>query len=129
MRIVERVVATGLPLDQVIVIGSGILDALHLREARDIDLVVTPGLFQLLKQSGDYSHEVRHDEDVLERNDQEIWTSWDGCDFEALLSDGTVIDGVQFAHPQFVLDWKQRNGRDKDARDIQLLEKYLRSGS
>lgn len=131
MSIVERVVATRLPLDQLVVIGSGVLDALELRAARDIDLVVTPGLFAALKQSGDYQYSIRHGEEVLEKDDQEIWLSWGGAtpNYSKLFAGGVTVGGVRFAHPEFVLGWKRHNNRVKDAADIQMLENYLRSGS
>ena len=45
----ERVKDLGLPLGQLIVIGSGLLDQLGIRAASDIDLVVSNELFNALK--------------------------------------------------------------------------------
>ncbi|AKM80828.1 TPA: hypothetical protein DDX46_05085 [Candidatus Saccharibacteria bacterium] len=128
MTIVERVYFTGLPLDQLVVIGSGVLDALELRPAVDIDMVVTEELFETLSQSGDYRESIIHGERVLEKDDQEIWLSWGSegvANFQALSQGGVTIGGVRFAHPEFVLQWKRAMNRYKDQSDIQLLEKYL----
>lgn len=130
MSIVERVKELGLPLDQVVVIGSGILDALELRPARDIDLVVTPGLFAQLHSTGRYQASVVRGEMVLQRDDQEIWQSWGSGavpNFGALYSEGVTYRGVRFAHPRFVLAQKRQRDTPKDQRDIALLETYLAS--
>jgi len=52
MNIIERVQPLELPAVDYIVIGSGVLDALGLRPANDIDLVVSEPLFGRLRQRG-----------------------------------------------------------------------------
>ncbi|OGL21574.1 hypothetical protein A2707_06090 [Candidatus Saccharibacteria bacterium RIFCSPHIGHO2_01_FULL_45_15] len=128
MRITDRVVATGLPLDQIVVIGSGVMDALGLRRSDDIDLVASEKLFAELKSSGDYNYFIRHNEEVLEKDDQEIWLSWDVdgvSHFTQLWNGGVTIDSVRFCHPKSVLEWKKKHNRSKDQNDIVLLQKYL----
>lgn len=128
MRIVDRVVATQLPLDQIVVIGSGVMDALGMRLSNDIDLVVSKLLFAELKSSGDYLYSVKHDEEVLEKDDQEIWLSWNNggvSNFAQLWDEGVTIDTVRFCHPKTVLEWKRRQNRPKDQADIVTLRNYL----
>ena len=51
----DKVKALNLPLDQIIVIGSGILDQLGIRPASDIDLAASPDLMKnLSEESGDW---------------------------------------------------------------------------
>lgn len=125
MSIIERVKATKLPLEEVVVIGSGLLDALGLRKADDIDLVVSWELFDRLTVSGSYAQKERAGEPYLIRDDIEIWMSW-GNDrkpnFDALKDAGVVIDGVTFVNKDFLISWKKQSGRDKDISDIRLLE-------
>lgn len=124
----ERVRQLNLPLDQVVVIGSGVLDAAGLRVANDIDLVLKVDLFaQLVKQS-DWRVGVKRVELVLEKNDVEAFLSWtpDGRpNFEELYAGGVTIDGVRFAHPNTVINWKRQRASEKDLKDIALLEGYL----
>lgn len=129
MSITHRVRELGLPLNQVVVIGSGVLDALSLREADDIDLAVSDRLFSSLKRSGKFELSVRHGQEVLERGAAEIWQDWGSgraMSFEVLYTNGIEIDGVRFCHPQTVLAWKRNMYRDKDVDDIALLEAYLK---
>ncbi len=128
MTIVERVTALALPLDEVVVIGSGLLDALNLRRSRDIDLAVSQRLFCELKASGQYVLRVKHGEEVLEAEGIEIWQSWgESADmqYESLARTGVKIKGVVFCHPDIVVDHKRQRAQGKDMRDIALLEQYL----
>ncbi|RYX78356.1 hypothetical protein EON76_05670 [bacterium] len=128
MKITDRVKSTGLPLDQIVVIGSGVMDALDMRQSRDIDLVASQSLFAALKSRDDYVHSLRHNEEVVEKDDQEIWLSWCNggiSNFQRLWNEGITIDMVRFCDPKTVLVWKQLHNRPKDRTDITLLQKYL----
>lgn len=128
MSIVDRVQKLNIPLDQTVVIGSGVLDALGLREAGDVDLVLSPKLFDRLCQTPGWHQATKRDEPILTRDDTEAFLSW-GNDaipnFQALYADGVTVDGVRFANPRFVIAWKQQRLSDKDKVDIALLEGYL----
>lgn len=128
MSIIDRFHQLGVPADQSVIIGSGILDALALRPSRDIDLVVSSDLFTSLQASGEWQVTVVHDETVLTKDDAEVWLSWGSAgvpNFTKLYDGGVTIGGVRFADPRFVIEWKRQNAREKDLRDIQLLEEYL----
>jgi len=133
MTIIERVRQAGLPLDECVVIGSGILDALGLRQASDVDLVVTQRLFDELRQSSEYIYSQRYGSDVLDKNDQEICLRWgmgsDTYDYSQLIDHSVVVDGVRFTSPEFVLAWKRFMDRPKDKPDIRLLEEYLQNNA
>lgn len=129
MSIIDRFNLLNLPADQVVVIGSGLLDALNLRLSGDVDLVVTAQLFSQLRASDEWQEATFHGESVLTKGDVEIWLSWgsDGVlNFTELYAAGVTIDGVRFAGPQFIIDQKKQRGLAKDLQDVQLLEEYLR---
>ena len=121
----ERVRASGLPMDQLVVIGSGLLDQLGLRTSSDIDLAIHPTLFETLKRTGEYDVRKKYDTECLERDDYEIWTDW-GADapFETLRSEGQTIDGVRFVSTALLIERKRERGLEKDIRDIALLEAW-----
>jgi hypothetical protein len=127
MSIITRIRALGLPEDQIVVIGGGLLDAYGLRGANDIDLVVTPALFSQLEALGTYEKGSRGAEQYLINDDVDIWQSWgEGNDFAKLHSSGVMVDGIMFVNPQFLIEQKRERGTEKDLRDIALLEGYLR---
>lgn len=128
MTIIERVQQLNVPLDQTVVIGSGVLDALGLRTAGDVDLVVSPELFEALSGMPEWRLATKHGEPIITKGDVEAFLSW-GSDtvpnFQTLYADGVTIQGVRFANPHFVVAWKRRRLSDKDRADISLLEGYL----
>jgi len=120
-----------LPLSKVVVIGSGVLDALGLREAQDVDLVVDQELFSLLRDTGEWQSAIVHGEEALysEVHDAEVWQSWgsEGApNFTELMDESIEVGGVHFANPTFVMEWKKQRNRPKDERDVALLEAYLK---
>ena len=127
---IERVRATKLPLGKLIIIGSGVLAAHGIRDARDIDLVVTAELFDILAKDdtwkrgreGSASH-------ALERGDTEVWTDWstDGSGhptYEDLLPDTEIIDGVRFVTLEYLEKRKVERSDEKDKEDIRSIHEY-----
>lgn len=125
--IIERVKALGFPLDHLVVIGSGLLDAYKLRPSEDVDLVVSDQLYETLKQSGEYDEVQKYDGHILTADKIEIMRSWlKNQTFMALVETSVTIDGVQFVNPEILLENKRIRGSEKDRRDVALLEEYLR---
>lgn len=119
-----------LPLDKVIVVGSGVLDQLGLRAANDVDLLVGSRVFVQLQREPSLTLRVHRKDEFLEGEGIEIWTNWrevdgDFWDYNYLSQFTTTINGVRFVAPDKVLQWKQYMGRRKDEQDIKLLEEYL----
>ena len=124
--IIERIKELRFPLDQIIVIGSGILDAYGLRQADDIDLVVTPELYKKLQSTGEYIEGEKHGEAYLLKGKVEVWMTWGvGNDFATLWEDGVTVEGVRFVNPHFLIERKRERGNKKDIKDIEMLEQYL----
>ena len=124
----DRVRALSLPEGEYIVIGSGVMDALGLRESQDVDLVVSSQLFIELRSRG-WKKFIEHDQQVLKYSDAEAWTTWsyNGKDLELIeLLDHTMqIEDINFISPQFLKNWKTEKSRPKDLADIELLKEYL----
>lgn len=128
MAIIERVRMLQLPPEEFVVIGSGVLDALDLRESDDIDLAVSDTLFDQLKRHG-WQSEYKEGEEYLVDGHAEAWHGWSGgpphYSFDELYADSLVVDGIHFANPRFVIGWKRQRSAPKDLTDIHLLEGYL----
>jgi len=127
----EAIRAAGLSTDSVIVIGSGILDKLGIREAHDIDLVVDEEAFASFDSRPDL---VRHENALgvsyhTENDAIELWRTWGLLGevertYGDLLPNTIVYDGVRYMTLAYVKQWKQKKGRDKDLRDVTLIEQY-----
>ena len=128
--VVQRVKELQLPENEYVVIGSGLLDALNLREAHDLDLAVSDQLFDAFAASGNFNKLERYGAEVLEGStevtkDIEVWKQWqDDLPFEVLSSKTVIVDGVAFAHPETIIGRKELRSLEKDLRDIKLLKEH-----
>ena len=129
MNIIKEVKALNLPKGEYIVFGSGPMSVHRIRDVRDIDLFVSPDLYQQLKLRG-WEEKTRESGDkYLTHKNVEVGKDWDYGSYNPSLKDlletAEVIDGVPFANLEEVLKWKKALGRDKDKKDIGLIEDYL----
>lgn len=136
MEIKNKLIELGLNSENTIVIGSGILNALKLRESKDIDVVVIEEKYKELSSNGRFKKEQNHGREILNDDPFEIGTNWTvvgkNWKFEDLLNNSTIIDGVRYITVEFLLDAKRRwiadeEGRQKDIDDVKLMEQYLSS--
>lgn len=125
MRFSDRVKALDLPLDQVVVIGSGLVDQLGFRTADDIDLVVAPQVLATAESSREYECGVQGVDRYCRRDGLELWSNWgEELPYEVLEGAATTIDEVRFASPYVVIGKKRQRAAAKDLQDIAWLEEY-----
>lgn len=128
----DRVVASGLPVDQIIVIGSGILDRLGIRKTRDVDLAVSDELFTRLLDDEEWLKQLSPwGEEFVTKGEYDVWRGWITDDsghptYDDLLKDSVSIDGIRYMSLDYVYNWKQKKGRDKDLKDLELIDEYRR---
>lgn len=125
----------GLSSDNCVVIGSGILNVLGLRESKDIDIIVSREKYKLLSKNDRFTKSRNHNREVLKHGLIEAMLSWTVVGktfaFEDLEKHSTVIDGVRYNKIEFLL--KAKNGwilngeiRQKDVDDVKLMQEYLK---
>lgn len=128
----DKVKALNLPLDQIIVIGSGILDQLGIRPASDIDLAASSDLMKKLsEESSDWSKKFGYNQRfyfVKDDGSAEVWDGWDfdgqAVSYDDLLDYAVKYDGVRFVDLEFLRKWKSWRGREKDVRDVELIDEW-----
>ncbi|MDO4781382.1 MAG: hypothetical protein Q4A34_03280 [Candidatus Saccharibacteria bacterium] len=128
----DRVKQLQLPLDKSIVIGSGLLDQLGIRSADDIDVVVTPEVFSDLAENPAWHYDTKDNgRERYVREDiggAEVWTHWNLGDrrleYANLAEQSVVYDDVRFVSLALLRQWKEWAGREKDARDVALIDQY-----
>ena len=128
----DKVKALNLPLDQIIVIGSGILDQLGIRPAGDIDLAASSDLMKKLSEESDNWIKKFDDNQrfyfVKDDGSAEVWDGWvfDGqtVSYDDLLDYAVEYDGVRFVDLEFLRKWKSWRGREKDVRDVELIDEW-----
>ena len=128
----DKVKTLNLPLDQIIVIGSGILDQLGIRPASDIDLAASSDLMKKLSdESGDWIKKFDDNQRfyfVKDDGSAEVWDGWDFdgrvVSYDDLLDYAVEYDGVRFVDLEFLRKWKSWRGREKDVQDVELIDEW-----
>lgn len=121
-----------------IVIGSGILNVLDIRESNDIDVVVSEDKYNEFLNHDRFQQDGTHESKVLKDKDDvfEIGTMWKWhatgkiLKLEDLFDHSVIIDGVRYNTVEFLLEAKKQWIKDGDQnpktfKDIELMEKYL----
>ena len=128
----DKVKALDLPLDQIIVIGSGILDQLEIRPAVDIDLAVSSDLMKKLsEESSDWIKKFDDNQRfyfIKDDGSAEVWDGWefDGqvVSYDGLLDYVVEYDGVRFVNLEFLSRWKKWRSLEKDTQDVKLIDEW-----
>lgn len=128
----DKVKALNLPLDQIIVIGSGILDQLGIRPASDIDLAASSDLMKKLSEESGYWLKKFDDNRrfyfVKDDGSAEVWDGWEfdgqAVGYDDLLNYAVEYDGVRFVDLKFLRKWKSWRGREKDVQDVKLIDEW-----
>lgn len=133
MDIFSRVKKFNLPMGEYAVFGSSLLDVWSIRKAQDLDIIATPELFESLRKSGEWQEKQANGFPMLIKDDANVTTvqdkptDGDYCpDRRQLIKDAVIIRGVPFVRIEEVLACKKDYNREKDRRDIQTIEEYLR---
>ena len=128
----DKVKALNLPLDQIIVIGSGILDQLEIRPAVDIDLAVSSDLMKKLsEESSDWIKKFDDNQRfyfIKDDGSAEVWDGWefDGqvVSYDGLLDYVVEYDGVRFVNLEFLSRCKKWRSLEKDTQDVKLIDEW-----
>lgn len=129
-QIVAKVKELNWPAGSYCVFGSAPLALAGLREANDIDFLITPELLEELKQQPGW-HQVYNGpkDEPYENGVYEVHANWDFSTYaptlEHLLKTANVVEGVPFAALDEVRKWKLAWGRPKDMQDVALIDGYL----
>lgn len=129
-EIVSKVKELKLPENSYIVFGSGPMAIAGIREAKDIDLLVSKEVFADLEKAGwRVVYKGPKDEPVV-YGIFEAHYNWDFSPYSPtlkhLLAAATIVDGIPFASLEEVRKWKAVSG-PKHLPDIELIDAYLKN--
>lgn len=135
MNVFEEVQSLRFPKDAYVVLGSAVLAAHGVREARDIDILVRSSLFDALRKKPDWKEDPQESGRLGLANgrffvmtnwpinypaDEEGWTL---DDFGPFTSE---VEGIPFLDLSFMRDWKASVMRPKDLEDVHLIDRHVR---
>ena len=124
-----------LPQDEYVVLGSGILAALGIREASDVDILATSELFAKLKGDDAWVYQVVEvngtPREKLTKGVAEVFKDfrWQGGSMSPKdgIAQAVKINGINFLPLLRLREIKTQMGREKDVRDVALIDQYLAS--
>ena len=127
--IFEKLKELNLPSGKYVVVSSGAFDALGIRPASDIDIAVTKDLHEELRKDGTWKETELYKKIFLQKDVFTIipelnWEKYETTTEEAIAS-AMNINGFPFMNLEELLKFKKAMNREKDTKDIELLEKML----
>jgi hypothetical protein len=128
--LINEVKKIDLPLGKYTVVGGGVLAVRGIRDTQDIDLIVTEDFYEKLKNNGWVEKEKGLNNFHLYKDDFEVakdFSHIDGCklDSKDVIKNSDIIEDVPFMSLKDLLELKKALGREKDIKDIELINKYL----
>lgn len=137
MNIVEEMKKLQFPQGQYVIVGSGPLGIRGIKETNDIDIVVSPELFERCKQDWweqlPRTYPDKIGQIYLRHGYVELFLDVNCGDFnptlKELLQRADIIEGITFVSLKDVIKFKQSYNKPKHWEDIKIIEKYLKENS
>lgn len=136
MDALSRAKALNLPLGHYLVFGSAVMEIHNIRTAKDIDIVVDDYLYKELKKRGwkrKWNFKRVFTCKALKQGSNEAFTNLLWKDYQIktadLIKNAELVEGIPFMSLKDYLFYKKHLPREKDKRDVELIEKYLNSSS
>lgn len=125
----QRVKKLKLPIGKYALFGSAPLGIRGLKDCNDIDIIVKENLWNEYKEKNWEIKTMSHGSQYLWNDEIELWKDWKPgqWDIEQLIREAEIIDELPFVKLERVLEWKRQNSREKDLKDIKIIEKFLRT--
>ena len=121
----------GLPLNKVLIVGSGTMALLGIKKNDDLDLWVTEDVFRSMKNNKKLKPVMQHGRLFYETADGAIESSNSmPCTkgrVEDYLKRAIIVYGFHFKTVEDVITWKKCMGRPKDKVHVKMLEKYKKN--
>ena len=121
----------GLPLNQVLIVGSGTMALLGLKKNDDLDLWVTESVFRSMKNNKKLKPVMKHGRLFYETSDGNIESSnkmpCTKGKVEDYLKRAIIVYGFHFKSVDDLIAWKRCMGRSKDMKHVKMLENHKKN--
>ena len=119
---IDELKALNLPAGSFAIFGSGPLAVRGMREAKDLDIIVRKDAWdELAKKFPKNEKGTGLQIGKVEAFNQ--WSPWFD-DPDVLIDTAEIIDGLPFVLLEHVVSWKKAMGREKDIKDLELINEY-----
>jgi len=126
----QKVKKLKLPVDKYALFGSAPLGIRGLKNCHDIDIIVTEDLWDEYRNKKNWEIKIMpHGDKYLLDNEIELWKDWKPgkWNIAQLIQEAEMIKGLPFVKLERVIEWKKLNVREKDLKDIEIIERFLRT--
>ena len=129
-NLIKKLKDLNISIGEYAIFGGGPMAAKNLRDSHDLDIIVSNKIWKEYRKKPEWkltkftiNGKVR---EILENNRIELSNGWGSgeWDINKLIKESEIIDGLPFVRLKEVLKWKKISNRDKDKKDIEILEKY-----
>jgi len=130
-KLLQDLKKINLPKGKFAIFGSGPMCIRGLRKPGDLDIILTVDIYNDLKDSTNFKigYKKKSKNEFLEKDNIEFYCNWypeEGWDINKLIQEAEMINGFPFVKLEEVLKWKKFKAREKDIKDIKLIEDYLK---
>jgi hypothetical protein len=134
MDIYKKLHELNFPLGEYVVVG-GAIAAHGIREAHDLDILVTPNLYVRLQGEGyiqsRQERDLRTSRLLLDKDGVQILPNFMLGNYigdtKKLIKNADIIQGFPFIKLRELMKFKKELGRPKDFEDIKLIKNYFKS--
>ncbi len=128
----KRVKEMALPLGSYALFGSAPMCIRGLKDCNDADLIVRNDIWEAYKEKTDWDYKITENgvEHIESRDGYvEMWHDWRPWykKIDQFIADAEVIDDLPFVKLTYVLEWKKKFGREKDMRDAEIIEQFIKT--
>jgi hypothetical protein len=131
MDIISKIKNLNLPDGQYMICGSAILEILKIRSAQDVDILVSPELFEELVEKHNWKFHSKFNTTI--ENPDHIAGAKKSLDFmkenftlDQIIDTAYWHDGIPFMNLEMLIEAKTQLGREKDFKDIELIKNFLK---
>lgn len=129
LTLLEELDKLDLPKDKYAITSSGTLAIRGIRQAKDIDLVVTEDLWEEL--GAKYGIKEKPICDSIHLDDIEVLGNFSGENLFSVdeqIAHADIIDGRRYVSLDMIIAFKTALGREKDLKDLELIKEYIENG-
>lgn len=129
-ELLEEFALLNLPKDEYVLVGSAPLAIREIRDAQDLDILVSDKLWAELAQKRPINTDFGFNKitlapDIDALGDGSLFKDPQIASFEEMLTTADIISGYPFLNLELLKKFKVKLGREKDYRDIELINQYL----
>lgn len=129
-ELLQELKKLNLPLGEYAITSSGPLAVRGIRETADIDIIVSEKLWETISEKYPADGEESKRNKITIGNIEVLGgfsSTWsdEEASIQKQIETADIIGGFPFVKLEFIKRFKQRLGRDKDLKDIELINQYL----